>query len=186
MKEELLEFFSGMKLPDKLLKLCDFQNEIGKGDFYSEGFELSIDKEKIGLKTYSDDDNFLNYIYEFANADSTGSTYGFWFSSFNQNLNEAPICVFGSEGEYHIVANNFDELRQILTFDSEPIIDWDEVYFYKDPDDYEPSPKSKELIDWVKLSFDIESTNEPDSIVKSAQENHQENFKEWVGKFYAD
>lgn len=143
-EEDLIEYFQNIQIPSKLLALLKFDNEAAEQKYFSDGFEFSLDKEKTGLKTYSTDELFLNSIYEFANADGTGSSYGFWLKDNITNLNEAPIVVFGSEGGYHVVAKNLDELLQLLTFDSEPMIDWDEVYYYKDIEEYEPSGKIKE------------------------------------------
>lgn len=98
--------FNGLMMPEELIKLLNFQNSVDKDKFYSSGFELNV-IEKYGLKTYSEDLQFLNSILEFANADATGSSYGFWLRDKKENLKESPIVIFGSEGGYHIVAKNF-------------------------------------------------------------------------------
>lgn len=185
-EQELVTFFEGIDVPNKLLDLLKFDNEVAGQEYFSDGFEFSLDKEKVGLKTYSTDEKFLKSIYEFANADGTGSTYGFWLMNGNTNLNEAPIVVFGSEGGYHVVAKNLDDLLKILTFDSEPMIDWDEVYYYKDLDDFEPSSKSAEYHKWLKNKFNIEPVDNADKIVGDAQKLYKDSFNEWVGKFYED
>lgn len=185
-EQELITFFQGMEVPNKLLALLKFESEVSKQEYFSDGFEFSLDKEKVGLKTYSNDKQFLNSIYEFANADGTGSTYGFWLMDGNTNLNDVPIVVFGSEGGYHIVAKNLDELLQILTFDSEPMIDWEDVYYYKDPDEFEPSSKSTEYCEWLKNNFAIDPVDSADKIVNDAQNLYKDSFNQWVGKFYKE
>ncbi|MCJ8311620.1 MAG: hypothetical protein HRU38_02800 [Saccharospirillaceae bacterium] len=186
MEEKLIKNFKGLAIPSMLLSLLQFDNEVVKNNYFSDGFEFSVDEEKTGLKTYSDEKDFLNSIYEFANSDGSGSSYGFWLKDGNVNLDQVPIVVFGSEGGYHIVACNLDDLLQILTFDSEPMIDWDEVYYYKDPDDFEPSEKSKEYKDWLKNEFNISPIDDADALVEKAQKIYKESFDSWVGKFYEE
>ena len=186
MKENLISYFGELTVPKKLLALLEFDNEVVGNNYFSDGFEFSLDEEKYGLKTYSDNESFLNSIYEFANADGTGSTYGFWLKDGNFNLEEVPIVAFGSEGGYHVVACNIDELLQILTFDSEPMIDWDEVFYYKEPDDFEPSSKIEEYKRWLKIEYSLPAIENADEIVKRAQKLHKDSFNAWVGKFYED
>ena len=184
MEEDLISHFQGLNIPEKLSALLKFSNEVAQKNYFSDGFEFSLDKEKSGLKTYSDNEEFLHSIYEFANADGTGSSYGFWLKDGSSDLDRAPIVAFGSEGGFQIVANNLDGLLQILTFDSEPMIDWDEIYYYKDPDDFEPSAKSKEYSDWLIKECALVAIDSADEIVEKAQNRHKDSFNAWVGKFY--
>jgi hypothetical protein len=184
MKEDLVKYFNGLTVPKRLLALLKFDHEVAKNNYFSDGFEFSLDKDKIGLKTYSDKEIFLNSIYEFANADGTGSSYGFWLKDGNTDLEHVPIVAFGSEGGYHVVASNLDEFLQILTFDSEPMIDWDELNYYKDPDDFEHTAKSSEYIDWLKNEYSLSVIENADEIVEKAQKLHKEDFNAWVSKFY--
>ncbi|MCG7498262.1 hypothetical protein MHO82_15445 [Vibrio sp. Of7-15] len=183
-EKDLIEHFSGLDIPKKLLSLLRFDNEVAQSTYFSEGFEFSIDRERFGLKTYSEHEAFLDSIYEFACADGSGSSYGFWLKDGNANLDVAPIVTFGSEGGFHVVANNFNELLQILTFDSEPMIDWDEVDYFKDPDDFEPSEKSKEYREWLKRVCGLEPISNANDIVKKAQQEHKTSFDAWVANFY--
>ncbi|HGF4942351.1 TPA: hypothetical protein ACF4E7_004689 [Vibrio parahaemolyticus] len=182
-KNELIEHFEGLTLPENLLPLISFDDEVASDAYFSEGFEFSIDQEKLGLKTYSESKDFLNSIYEFASADASGSSYGFWLKDGNRNLENAPIVAFGSEGGYHVVARNFNELLQILTFDCEPMIEWDSVCYYRDPDDYEPSEHRGEYCAWLKVRG-IDQTEDADEIVKEAQQEYQESFSNWFSKYY--
>lgn len=185
LEEELINHFQGLKIPSKLLALLIFDNEIAQDEYFSEGFEFSLDEDKMGLKTYSNDETFLNSIIEFANADATGSTYGFWLKDNESNLEKAPIVVFGSEGGFHVVAKNLDELLQLLTFDCEPMIDWDSVYYYKDPNDFEPSNKIEEYTNWLQKEFSLETLSDTEQIIEDAQQLYKDEFYNWVGKFYA-
>ena len=186
MEEDLVSYFQELSVPKKLLELLKFDTEVVQRNYFSDGFEFSLDKERVGLKTYSTDEKFLSSIYEFANADGTGSTYGFWLKDGNRNLDEVPIVVFGSEGGFHVVARNLNELLQVLTFDIEPMIDWDNVFYYKDPDDFEPSSKSTEYRDWLKTECSLDPIDNADRIVEAAQIELKDSFNDWVGKFYED
>lgn len=183
-EKDLIEYFQEFEIPEKLLSLLKFDTEVAQGYWFSEGFEFSLDKNKAGLKTYSESQEFLESIYEFANADGTGSSYGFWLKDGSRDLNKAPIVAFGSEGGFHIVARNLADFLKILTFDSEPMIDWDEICYYKDPDNFKSSQKSDEYCIWLKEKYAISKTDNADLIVKDAQEAYQSLFKDWVGRFY--
>jgi hypothetical protein len=178
--------FNGLTIPTELVMLLDFEKTMPSDEFYSAGFELTVDEAKHGLKTYSEDVVFLNSIMEFADADGMGSTYGFWLRNNNKNLAEAPIVIFGGEGGNHIVASNILELFQILTYDVEPMVGWDEVYYYKDEEDYEPSEQREAFKKWLFDNFKISETNNADSIVKAAQEKYQAAFKDWMKNYYVE
>ena len=176
--------FNGAVIPDELVKLLEFENNIAKNEFYAAGFELTVTEEKYGLKTYSENVEFLNSILEFANADGSGSSYGFWSKNGAQNLKMAPIVIFGGEGGFHVVASNILELFQILLYDTEPMVSWDKVYYYKDESDFEPSEQSAAFKKWVAENFKIDLTYKADDIVKAAQIKQQEEFKTWMEKYY--
>lgn len=185
---DLSEFkvnFKNFEIPEELINLVNFQNSIGDDENFSDQFYIGRDySDKSGIKGYSDDEEFTTLVIEFAMADGTGSTYAFWVVDKNENLAEAPILAFGSEGGIHIVAKNIKELLEILTFDVEPSIGWDEIYFYKDEDDYEPSEKIEEYRSWVLENYGIEITEDPDEIVKKAQKIYEDKFQNWLKKYY--
>ena len=186
---ELTEFaknFNGLETPIELVKLLEFTNEISNCNYYSEGFELIVDTEKAGLKTCSEDQTFLSSIIGFANADHTGSIYGFWLINENKNFSEAPIIVFGSEGGSHIIAKNIRELFQILTFDSQPMVDWDDVSFYKDLNNYEPSTFSQVFKDLLQETFNLAPIENPNLIVEKAQAKYQAELKNWFKNYYQE
>jgi hypothetical protein len=61
-------------VPETLARLFAFQQEYND---FSECFWL-YPVTKDGLKTYSEDPEFLSGIIEFAQATGSGSTYGLW------------------------------------------------------------------------------------------------------------
>ena len=177
--------FKNLEIPKELIGLVNFQNSIDDDENFSDQFYIGRDySDKSGISGYSDNDEFTSSIIEFAMADGSGSSYAFWIRNGNRNLNEAPILAFGSEGGIHIVAKDIKELLQILTFDVEPSTGWEELYFYKDEDDYEPSDKIVEYKKWALENFSIKSTDDADEIVNDAQEIYEEEFQNWLKKYY--
>ncbi|TCI89984.1 hypothetical protein [Tenacibaculum sp. M341] len=75
--EDLKKIFSDLKPPKILIELLGFVNVHSKNDWFSDGFEFYFDEKKQMLKTYSEENDFLNSLIEFAQADGTGSTYAF-------------------------------------------------------------------------------------------------------------
>jgi hypothetical protein len=183
-EKDFAKNFNGLHAPVELVKLLKFQNEVSKTRFYSSGFELNVDIGKIGLKTYSEDEVFLSSLFDFALADGTGSTYGFWLRTENMNLSESPIIAFGSEGGFHVVAENIRELLQILTFDSEPMIDWDEISFYKDAENHTQSDYSEVYRNWLNEALNLKPIENPNLLVKKAQDKYQTEFYKWFRQYY--
>lgn len=180
---ELTKVFGDRKIPIILTELLNFDNTISKDSWFSAGFEFRVDEENYMLKTYSEEDEFLNSLIQFAQADGTGSTYAFWIKGLNEDLDIAPIVAFGSEGGYHIVSENISSLLKILTYDAEPMIDWDSIHYYRNDDDYEPSRYIDAYRSWLEKNYQIGTVSNADEIVQNAQNRYQEEFKEWIGKF---
>lgn len=182
--EELKQCLNGYESTGKIFSLWDF-SELTSGAWFSDSFEFNFDPEQDGLRTYSEDKTFLSSIIEFAHADATGSTYGFWVRDKNIGLDSTPIVIFGSEGGYHIVARDINEFFQLLAFDSEPTVDWDEVYYFKDDSDFQPSEKNEEYKQWLKDVHGISEPMAPDQILTRAQSELQKEFHDWVGNYYS-
>lgn len=113
---EFKKNFGKLSIPNALIQLLDFQNSIGEDVFYAQGFQLAV-IENEGVRTYSEDDIFLKSLIEFAQADGTGSSYSFWLRDSTRSLDDAPIVIFGSEGGYHVIAQNIVELFKVLTLE---------------------------------------------------------------------
>lgn len=132
--EQFRNDFGDLPIPEELIRLYNFQDSVGS--WYSEGFELGDYSDKVGLKTYSENEGFLFSLIEFASADRSGSTYAFWLRNGDTKLNKAPVVLFGSEGGYHVVAENIQQLLHLLTYDVEPMTSWESVFYYKDKQDH--------------------------------------------------
>lgn len=180
--------FNDLDIPETLNKLIDFIVD-DCSNFISKGFEFRIDADKSAWKTYSEDPNFYNYLFEFANSDGSGSSYAFWINDNQTDLENVPIVVSGSEGGIHIVAENIQQLLLILASDSEPMTDFDSVYYCEDDEDSEYTFKSQcnpIYLQWLKDQFNYANFENPNIIVKKAQDKYQKQFKEWIEKFYKE
>ncbi|WP_431608587.1 hypothetical protein [Chryseobacterium sp. 'Rf worker isolate 10'] len=173
------------EIPVELEKLIYFQNTISSFENYSQGFGVLIDR-KSGLKSWSDDEKFLNSMLPFAQANGSGSFYAIWNNGTDQPLHKMPVVVFGDEGGVHIVAENMVQLLHLLTFDTEISVDFDEVYFYKDEDDYEESEDLSKYLTWMKGDYGLSQIEEPDLLIKSAQAQYKESFDQWFGQYFTD
>lgn len=173
------------EVPVELEKLIYFQNTISSFENYSQGFGVLIDS-KSGLKSWSDDENFLNNILPFAQANGSGSFYAIWNNATDQPLNKMPVVVFGDEGGVHIVAENSVQFLHLLTFDTEISVDFDEAYFYRDEEDYEESPDLNEYLRWMKGDYGLSQIEEPDVLIQNAQARYKESFDQWFGQYFTD
>ncbi|WP_223605600.1 hypothetical protein [Chryseobacterium sp. OSA05B] len=174
----------GLKeIPVELEKLIYFQNHISSGENYSQGFGVLID-DKSGLKSWSEDENFLSRLFPIAQANGSGSFYAIWNDGTGKTLNQMPIVVFGDEGGVHIVAENILQLLHLLTYDTEISVDFDTAYFYRDEDDYEESEDLGEYLKWMAGDYGLAQIEEPDELIKTAQERYKEQFEQWSGQYF--
>lgn len=182
--KECSQNFMGYPVPTILVDLLAFEADNAIDDYYSESFELIIN-DKYELRTLSKEPTFLNQLFPFAQADSNGSFYAFWLGK-GQDLNTAPIVVFGSDGGHHVVANNLRSLLKLLSLDVEPMVDEDGVYYDKDEENYEPSLYSRKFKKWLREYYFLSpiSTNfVAEQLVEEAQDLYQELFLLWMAPF---
>lgn len=168
-------------VPAELDALWEFDANDGAGrDYYASGFELDV-ISKAGLSTWSEDPAFLDGVVEFAQADGSGSTYGFWVAE-GAELADAPIVVFGGGGGVHVVAENLRELLRLLSYDAEPYVSFSGASYYRDEDD-EPSERHDEYVAWLGERLGLEPVIDPDPLVERASELHQERFAAWMARY---
>ncbi|WP_430401672.1 hypothetical protein [Fluviicola sp.] len=185
---QLKEFKQNLGLtdiPTELEKLIHFQNTVSDFEEYSQGFGVLID-DKSGIKSWSEDEAFLERLFPFAQANGSGSIYAVWNDGSSKAFNELPVVVFGDEGGVHVVAENLLALLQLLTFDSEISVDHEEVYFYKDEEDYEESEGHASYKNWLKEQFGLEPIENPDELIERAQEKYKADFDSWFTTYYKD
>ncbi|RQO42623.1 hypothetical protein DBR39_01750 [Chryseobacterium sp. KBW03] len=185
---DIIEFKKNLglgEIPVELEKLIYFQNTISSFGNYSQDFGVLIDS-KSGLKSWSDDEIFLNSMLPFAQANGSGSFYAIWNNGTDRPLNKMPVVVFGDEGGVHIVAENILQLLHLLTFDTEISVEFDEAYFYKDEDDYEESEDLSKYLTWMKGDYGLSQIEEPDLLIKNAQAQYKESFDQWFEQYFTD
>jgi hypothetical protein len=108
---------------------------------------------------------------------STGSSYALWLTK-NPNPNEAPVVVFGSEGELIVLASNALEFCRLLG------LGYDELEW----DDLTAAPSmwknSEGLRNWLteRLKIDFPATG--DAIARPARERHPD-FSDWMTAWQA-
>lgn len=182
--DEYAQNFVGYTIPNVLVDLLSFANHCPSDDYFSESFELLVDIE-YGLETWSSAPEFLDRLIPFAIADGNGSFYAIW-SQTNQDLNNAPIIVFGGDGSFHVVAANILDFLRLIALDVEPIVDSDGVYYCRDEENYEPSPCARKYRNWLRQHYylsPISNNLAAEQIVEQAQESYQEAFWHWIRQY---
>lgn len=178
--QEYKDYFQPESVPEPLAKLIDFA-ATQKG-WFSQGLEMEVDPADMMFSTYSDKPAFLDNLFHIAEADGTGSSYAIWRQG---DLTTSPIIIFGSEGGYHVVAENLQGLFRILTLDAEPMVSWKKI-FYSKPDDHEPSDRAVAYSKWLTQTFGlapVKDAKEVEAILKVAQAVHGNAFDRWVKGF---
>jgi hypothetical protein len=166
----------------ELNALKEFQDRSGFEN-YADGFGLIEYNDLSGLQAgWSKDPDFLAQLVPFAQANGTGSFYALWRLDDRADLATLPIVVFGDEGGQHIVARNLRELLQLLGYDAEVSVDWDEAYFYRDEDQRHRRGHADYLA-WLDEQFGLHPADDPDTVVALAREEFGERFASWAGTF---
>jgi hypothetical protein len=171
--------------PYDLEKLFEFEKEHGRGS-YADGFYLSV-IDNIGLKTYSEEESFLNSFIEFATATGGGSTYAIWV--INENLDKCPIVVFGDEGGIHLVAKNTEDLIHLLGYDVEISVYWGSAYFYKGEEKDNESENREAFLAWSKTNFGLEpiqTDEEAAVIIQVANDQYADSLYDFFIKYNID
>jgi hypothetical protein len=168
------------ELPSELENLIEFAFNLSDSEYFSDGFFIEP-YGRIGLATWSSEEDFINKLIPFATANSTGSIYAIWVNDSNQSLSKIPIVVFGDEGGEHIVAENILQFLQLLTYDTEIELDEYDVRFVKEKD--KESKNLKKYLNWLKENYNLEKIEEPEKIIKIAQEKYKQTLDKWISKY---
>jgi hypothetical protein len=175
--------FGGRTVPEELQKLLAFQTRPGRTR-YADGFELVVD-DKEGLRSWSEEAEFLDALMPFAQANGTGSFHALWVNG-PAEPGQLPVVIFGDEGGVHIVAENVRGLLQMLTFDSEPSVSHAGVSFFKEPDTHRASKGHADYETWLKTELGLDPVDDPTPMIERAQASLQAPFEQWMRRFYAD
>lgn len=179
--QEFAQNFDGKPVPAKLARLLEFQEEAGFEN-YSWGFGLYQD-DKSGLHHgWSTEAAFKDKLMPFAQANGSGSFYALWQYDDSKSTDELPVVLFGDEGGEFIVAENIDGLLQLLTIDAEPST-YEEVSYFKDEDDYDPSEYADDYKAWLQEHFSLSAVEDEKQIIEAAQQKFQAAFDSWKQPF---
>ncbi len=166
--------------PQYLKGFIEFYEGLNNKNF-SQGCSFLDDGYEI-LLTYSQDEEFLSRFLTFGQANFSGSVYSFFIP---KESDEYPVVIFGDEGGVRVIARNFAEFLRLLAVDSEPIVDFNNVYggFFNE----EPSDSIKEFHDWlseqgIKL---IEDYNDDEiiKILSRVKDMYQEEIDALISKY---
>ena len=163
-----------VKLPDCLRAVCDYLDAHGYP--ISGCFEICDWGRKDAAGWFRNDPAAQRQVAIFGRG-STGSSYALWLVP-NANPDEAPIVLFGSEGEFIVLASNAFEFCRLLG------LGYSEV----ESDDLTAPPaawvEAAGLRNWLaeRFSIDFPETGEP--IARAARERHP-GFGEWMRRWQA-
>ncbi|WP_431956488.1 hypothetical protein [Nocardia lijiangensis] len=150
---------------------------------YSDGFGLTDFGDLSGLVAgWSKDLEFTDRLIPFAQANGSGSFYALWRLDDRDDLSSLPVVVFGDEGGQHVVARHVRELFQLLGFDSEIRVEWEEVYFYRDEDEAH-SDCHDEFVAWLDENFGLPVAEDPAAVLAAAQAELGQRFTDWAAPF---
>ncbi|MEV0298959.1 hypothetical protein [Nocardia sp. NPDC050710] len=162
--------------------LNELQDRLGFEN-YAEGFGLTDYGDISGLVAgWSKDPEFTDRLIPFAQANGSGSFYALWRFDDRTDPATLPVVVFGDEGGQHVVARHVRELFQLLGFDSEINVDWDDAYFYREED--EPySDGHDEYVAWLDENFGLTVAEDPAAVLAAAQAELGQRFTSWTEPF---
>ncbi|OWQ44380.1 hypothetical protein CDL60_25015 [Roseateles noduli] len=176
--------FGDLPVPDSLLALLRFQDEIGYGN-YSAALTLTADDHDGLRHGWSGDPAFLSRLIPFARATASGSFYALWNPdpSHPPMPDRWPVVAFGDEGGEWIVARDVRELLRVSTCDVEPRIDFDRIHYFRSEHHYRKSDGLDAYIEWLREHLQIAPVDDPEAILAAAQQEWQDDFERWIEPF---
>jgi hypothetical protein len=172
--------FEPYSVPPELLKLLAFQQGVQTFEGYSKGFWLTED-DKGGLKSWSEDPEFLARLLPFAQADGKGSFYALWAQGTSEDASTFPVLAFGGEGGATVVAEDVKDLLRIIAFDTEPSVDAGSIFF----DRHDPSHAERhaDYVAWL-AQLGLQPAEDPRTLIDAAQAKHETTFEAWLAQYY--
>ena len=167
-------FPDGVSLPKCLRMVCDYLDAYGYP--LSGCFEICDWGRKDAEGWFPNDPTMQRQVAIFGRG-STGSSYALWLVP-NANPDEAPVVLFGSEGEFIVLASNALEFCQLLG------LGYAEVEY----DDLTALPAKWTETEGLRkclaerLSINFPTTGE--AIIRAAKERHPD-FSEWMRQWQA-
>jgi hypothetical protein len=168
-------FPDGVKLPDCLRALCDYLDHHGYP--LSGCFEI-CDYGQTDVEGWFPNDVSTRRQVAVFGKGSTGSSYALWLVP-TSDPDEAPVVLFGSEGEFKVLASNAFEFCRLLGQG------YDEV----ECDDLSKPPshwaETERLRDWLADRFPIDFPATGAAIARAARKQHP-GFSNWMLSWQAE
>ena len=175
---DLEQNFGNYYPPKILVELLAFQNKYYD---YSKGFGI-FGEGTLAIQHLSMNPEFLNRILCFANANND-VTYAIWDDVSGKKIEEMPIVVIDDFKGIHIIAENALQLLELLTYDTAISIYKNKIQFNKVINNHLKSLHHDVFVQWLKENYKIEPTNNPNQIIKTAQDKYKTNFDNWLLNF---
>lgn len=118
-------------IPERIATFIQFAEK--NPDFSTIFIVTSSDDEGLTYWIDSYDENGADHhiakrdLIQFCEADMGGSHFCFWDDGQGKSLDEMPVVVAGNEGDFPIVARNFDELLSLMSLGEELYLHGDEA-----------------------------------------------------------
>ncbi len=163
-------FPPNIKVPDLLLRLLEFQNQVE--DWYSGYFELADSGHKSLFAWFADDETTASQFIHFGhNAD--GSLYCFWLYN-GRSIDSAPIVFLGSEGQDNaVLANNLGEFFALLAEG------YDELGFPHGRLEKIETEANLKFREWLRKEFAITPLADAEKLIVEAQAAHP-SLEKWI------
>lgn len=187
--EEYAKNFGTRPVPVILQKLLEFQNTVGCE--YSYALYLNYcEPADVNLEYY---EGHLHQLITFAYCDSNGNEYTLWDNVGNPDIEQWPVVLFDTEGGHTIMGRSLAEFLSTTWCDREAVGDWIDAqdldagqfgggYLEAQDDD-----RISKLADAYKLflaqELKLDTTQDPDAVVKRAQTELMRSFSQWHLQF---
>lgn len=167
-------FPAGVALPDSIRCICEFADAHGYP--ISGCFEINTRGDDAAA-WFPNDLAMQRQIAVFGNG-STGSTYALWLTH-QPDPAQAPVVVFGSEGEFQVLAESATEFCQLLACGFNEL-EWDDLTAAPECRD-----ETQPFRDWVAERLGVARLADPAQAVQAAKARYPE-FAEWVNCWQRD
>ena len=165
--------------------LHQFQEHIG-ARFLAPGFELLEFGNQTGIRTWSQDPEFLGALHTFAQASASGSQYALWRMEDRGGTTSCPVVVFGDEGGLGVVARSLPELfQQVAAGQALSVGDYT-AWFHHVEDRNESDGVDERFLVWLADRYGLDPAEDPNAMIDVAVRQYGELFARWMGRFVDD
>ena len=168
-------FPQGVTLPTCLRALCDY---LDAHDYPLSGcFEICDWGREDAEAWFPNDPTTQRQVAIFGRG-STGSSYALWLVPIS-NPDDAPVVLFGSEGEFIVLASNALEFCRLLGLGYSEV-EYDNLA--APPDKW---PETAGLRNWLAKRFSINFPATVEEIARTARERYP-GFGDWMRQWQAE